>query len=99
MSRQTPPNHRDPDAFAGLTQRRRARGLPVGSIEPDAEPVAFEHRMICGGNPEAWGICTCIWTARSRWRDGDGAEPSCCPDCGEEGEVANIGGYPKAVFE
>jgi len=33
MSRQTPPDHRAPDAFAGLTQRRRERGLPTGRID------------------------------------------------------------------
>lgn len=27
----TAPKHTDPKAFAGLTQRRRERGLPVGN--------------------------------------------------------------------
>lgn len=30
MSRRTPPDSRDPKAFAGLTARRRRLGLPVG---------------------------------------------------------------------
>lgn len=32
MSRRTPPDHTDPKATAGLTARRRKRGLPVGDL-------------------------------------------------------------------
>jgi hypothetical protein len=45
MSRRTGPDHRDPDAFAGLTQRRRDRGLPTGRIEQGALAAGL---CICG---------------------------------------------------
>lgn len=32
MSRRTPPDHRDPNAFAGLTVRRRRLGLATGPV-------------------------------------------------------------------
>lgn len=32
MSSRQPPDHRDPDATAGLRKRRRERGLPTGTI-------------------------------------------------------------------
>lgn len=37
MSRHTPPDHRAPDAFAGLTHRQRERGLPTGRISSTQE--------------------------------------------------------------
>jgi hypothetical protein len=32
MARQEVPDHRSPDAFAGLSARRRKRGLPTGRV-------------------------------------------------------------------
>jgi hypothetical protein len=37
MSRRTPPDHTAPDANAGLTQRRRERGLPTGRMPSTQE--------------------------------------------------------------
>lgn len=41
MPRRPPPDQRDdPRRFAGLTQRRRERGLPTGEVDPD-DPTQF----------------------------------------------------------
>lgn len=40
--RRTPPDHRDPQAFAGLTLRRLRLGLPVSRPLPNFTPQ-FPH--------------------------------------------------------
>lgn len=44
MSRRTPPDHRDPKAFAGLTARRRRLGLPTGPIRSAEKPAERSPR-------------------------------------------------------
>jgi hypothetical protein len=43
MTRRPGPDHRDPMAFAGLTQRRLERGQPVGPIPPVPNFPPFQH--------------------------------------------------------
>lgn len=59
MSRRTPPDHRDPKATAGLTARRRAAGLPVGSEGFDIERSLGEDICACGRLSVKGASCSC----------------------------------------
>lgn len=54
-----PPDHRDPDRFKGLTQRRRQRGLPVGGEGFDIERSLGEDICDCGRLAVKGAECTC----------------------------------------
>lgn len=59
MSRGTPPITTGSKAVAGLTARRRRRGLPVGSEGFDIEQSLGEDICACGRLSVKGARCTC----------------------------------------
>lgn len=60
MSRRSEPvKADDPKRFAGLTQRRRERALPVGGEGFDIERSLGEDICACGRHSVKGSLCTC----------------------------------------
>jgi hypothetical protein len=52
MPRRPPPSHRGPEPVAGLTQRRRERGLPTGATTQEIGDSLIEQDFTAEPDPD-----------------------------------------------